>query len=138
MSFPNDPLHPAVIKTAAYCPDSLAPLRRLASLHQLRDRRSRARALQLTLSRLPRHAGATWEVRMCGGVECACACESERAWEALASRAMMREALMDDSSEMRRGVCTSRLGECVRECVYVCVCGHGCVASQVSDSNYEI
>lgn len=81
MSFPNDPLHPAVIKTAAYCPDSFAPQRRFANLHQLRDRRSWARALQLTLSRLRRHAGASWEARMCGGVVRAWLCVRVKASE---------------------------------------------------------
>lgn len=35
---------------------------------------------------------------------CACVKMSEQAWEALASRAVMRETLMDDNTEMRGGI----------------------------------
>lgn len=106
MSSPNDPLFPTIIKTTTYCPDSLAPRVGLpTSINYVTvdlGPSSSADAFA-SLSSHSRQLGCD-NVR--GGV-CvvrACVKMSEQAWEALASRAMMRESLMDNNTEMRGGI----------------------------------
>lgn len=104
MSSHNDPLHPAIIKTTAYCPDSLAPRVGLpASINYVSGDLSPS-SLADALTTL----GKKKAEKMRGVVRGACvrlwkwANERGRQWGA--SWVVMRETLMDDNTEMRGGI----------------------------------